>query len=77
MVIIGLKEHLEIVGGAFELIQTLAPHYDLYITSNGISDTQNKRLEVTGLAPYFKQVFVSENTGYQKPMKPFFDYCSS
>lgn len=69
-----LAESKVFVEGAFELIQTLAPHYDLYITSNGISDTQNKRLEVTGLAPYFKQVFVSENTGYQKPMKPFFDY---
>src|SRR5690606_7810698 len=62
------------VEGALELIQTLAPEYELYITSNGLAETQNKRRQVTGLAPYFKQVFVSENTGYQKPMKPFFDY---
>lgn len=62
------------VEGAFDVIKQLAPHYELYITSNGIAETQNKRLKVTGLAPYFKQVFVSENTGYQKPMKPFFDY---
>ncbi|AWE09331.1 noncanonical pyrimidine nucleotidase, YjjG family [Lysinibacillus sp. 2017] len=62
------------VEGALEVIQALSPNYELYITSNGISDTQNKRLEVTGLAPYFKQVFVSEDTGYQKPMKPFFDF---
>ena len=62
------------VEGAFEVIKQLAPKYELYITSNGVSETQSKRLEVTGLAPYFKQVFVSENTGYQKPMKPFFDY---
>ena len=62
------------VEGAFEVIKQLAPNYELYITSNGISETQNKRLEVTGLAPYFKQVFVSGNTGFQKPMKAFFDH---
>ena len=69
-----LAESKVFVDGALQLIQTLAPHYELYITSNGLADTQMKRLHVTGLAPYFKQVFVSENTGYQKPMKPFFDY---
>ena len=69
-----LAESKVFVEGAFELIQILAPEYELYITSNGLAETQVKRLQVTGLAPYFKQVFVSENTGYQKPMKPFFDY---
>lgn len=69
-----LAESKVFVEGALETIQLLAPTYELYITSNGISETQAKRLQVTGLAPYFKQVFVSEDTGYQKPMKPFFDY---
>lgn len=69
-----LAESRVFVEGALEVIQALSPNYELYITSNGVSDTQNKRLEVTGLAPYFQQVFVSENTGYQKPMKPFFDF---
>ena len=69
-----LAESKVFVEGAFDVIKLLAPYYELYITSNGISETQNKRLEVTGLAPYFKQVFVSENTGAQKPMKAFFDH---
>ena len=69
-----LAESKVFVEGALEVIKTLAPTHALYITSNGIAETQNKRLQVTGLAPYFKQVFVSEDTGYQKPMKPFFDY---
>lgn len=69
-----LTESKVFVEGAFNVVKALAPKYELYITSNGILDTQHKRLEATGLAPYFKQVFVSENTGYQKPMKPFFDY---
>ena len=69
-----LAESNVFVEGALETIQLLAQKNELYITSNGISETQYKRLQVTGLAPYFKQVFVSEDTGYQKPMKPFFDY---
>lgn len=69
-----LAESKVFVEGALQLIQTLAPEYELYITSNGLTETQMKRLQVTGLAPYFKEVFVSENTCYQKPMKPFFDY---
>ncbi|MEK4427364.1 YjjG family noncanonical pyrimidine nucleotidase [Solibacillus sp. FSL K6-1523] len=69
-----LAESKVFVEGAFELIQSLAPNYELYVTSNGISETQTKRIQVTGLAPYFKHVFASEETGYQKPLKPFFDY---
>lgn len=69
-----LTESKVFVPDAFTVVQQLSKHYKLYITSNGISDTQHKRLHITGLAPYFKEVFVSEDTGYQKPMKPFFDY---
>ena len=69
-----LAECKVFVEGAFEVVQALSSDYDLYITSNGISDTQHIRMKHTGLLPYFKDVFVSEDTGYQKPMKPFFDY---
>lgn len=62
------------VEGAYEVITQLAEHYDLYVVSNGITTTQNKRLTDANLAPYFKGIFVSEQTGYQKPMPAFFDY---
>ncbi|MER2108265.1 MAG: YjjG family noncanonical pyrimidine nucleotidase [Solibacillus sp.] len=69
-----LTESKIFVPDALSIVQQLSQQYDLYITSNGISDTQHRRLQITGLAPHFKQVFVSEDTGYQKPMKQFFDY---
>lgn len=69
-----LAESKVFVEGAFDLIQQLSKDCDLYIVSNGISETQYTRLHHTGLYPYFKGIFVSEETGYQKPMKPFFDY---
>lgn len=69
-----LEEGNQLIDGAFELITSLHQHYDLYIVSNGVSKTQHRRLQNSGLRPFFKEIFVSEDTGYQKPMKEFFDY---
>ncbi|TCP57911.1 2-haloacid dehalogenase [Tumebacillus sp. BK434] len=63
----------QLMPGALELIQDLhQQQYDLYIVTNGVSKTQDIRLRNSGLLPYFKGVFVSEDTGYQKPMPEFF-----
>lgn len=72
-----LSEGYHLIEGAMELIQRLNTEFDLYVVTNGASITQQKRLTGSGLAPYFKKVFVSEDTGYQKPMKGFFDYTFS
>lgn len=69
-----LEEGNQLIHGAFELIQDLQSRYDLYIVTNGVSKTQDKRLRNSGLHPLFRDIFVSEDTGYQKPMKEYFDY---
>jgi 2-haloacid dehalogenase len=69
-----LEEGHQLVNGAFELITDLQNQFDLYIVTNGVSKTQDKRLRASGLHPIFKDIFVSENTGFQKPMKEYFDY---
>lgn len=69
-----LAECKTFIEGAWELISDLATKYQLYIVTNGVSATQYKRLDITGLAPLFNNVFVSEDTGFQKPMLGFFDY---
>lgn len=69
-----LQEGHQLINGAFELITDLRGKYDLYIVTNGVFKTQNKRLRDSGLFPLFNDIFVSEQTGYQKPMKEFFDY---
>lgn len=63
------------VEGAVELLEYLAPKYDLYIASNGVADTQNTRLESAQIGKYFKDIFISETTGHHKPEKEYFDYC--
>ncbi|MGG4039266.1 YjjG family noncanonical pyrimidine nucleotidase [Heyndrickxia ginsengihumi] len=69
-----LAEGHELVNGAFSLISDLQHTHDLYVVTNGISSMQHKRLRATGLHPLFKGIFVSEDTGFQKPQKEFFDY---
>jgi 2-haloacid dehalogenase len=69
-----LEQGHQLVDGAFELITELHSQYDLYIVTNGVSSTQDKRLRASGLYPLFKGIFVSEDTGFQKPMKEFFDF---
>ncbi len=48
--------------------------YTVCITTNGISQTQYRRIEHSGLKQYFDYVFVSEDSGHQKPEKEYFDY---
>lgn len=69
-----LEEGEQLMQGAFEFISQIQGEYDLYIVTNGVSKTQDKRLRNAGLHSLFKDIFVSEDTGYQKPMKEYFDY---
>jgi 2-haloacid dehalogenase len=69
-----LEEGHQLVEGAFELVTNLQNDFELYIVTNGVSKTQDKRLHDSGLYPFFKGIFVSEAAGCQKPMKEFFDY---
>lgn len=71
----GLSEGYFTVEGAFPLLDYLRDKgYKLYATTNGLSSTQHRRINGSGLAPYFDRVFVSEDSGYQKPEKEYFDY---
>lgn len=68
------KQHV-MYEDALELVQYLQKKYDLYIVTNGVTATQMQRLKDSTLDQYMKDIFVSEATGFQKPMKEFFDYC--
>lgn len=58
-----------------EVLAALAPHYQLFIASNGVADTQESRLASAGIVPYFEQIFISETTGHHKPERAYFEYC--
>lgn len=71
--ILGMQHHL--LEDALEVVQYLHAKYDLYIVTNGVTATQMQRLKDSTLDRYVKDIFVSEATGFQKPMKEYFDYC--
>ena len=47
------------------------------VVTNGTSQTQYRRLALSGLDVLMKDIFVSEDAGSQKPQKAYFDYCFS
>ncbi len=67
-------EHFE-VDGAGAILRYLADKYVLCAASNGILTHQKQRLAADGMLPLFKQVFVSDDVGFNKPDKRFFTHC--
>ncbi len=64
-----------LIKDAPEICAWLQERYSLYVVTNGVSTTQYKRLHDSGLDQFFTDIFVSEDTGSQKPHKAYFDYC--
>lgn len=67
-----LQQSTLLIDGAAEVCRTLAVRHKLYIVTNGAL-SQRTRLRDAGLAPYFSDVFISEEMGCRKPEKKFFD----
>ena len=63
--------------GAQEAVQRLSRQYPLYLASNGTARVQHGRLTSAGLYPFFKEVFVSQEMGHNKPSKAYFDACAA
>lgn len=61
------------IDGAVEMLESLYKRYDLYVVTNGVAKVQYNRLKISGVEGYFKGVFISEEIGYPKPYKQFFD----
>ena len=65
--------------GGLELLREFEKcgKYDLYIASNGIYRVQAPRIKDSGISGFFKDIFISEKIGYNKPAREFFDVCAS
>lgn len=70
-----VNNNATLVDGAIELLESLKGRYPLYIVTNGVAETQYKRLKMSGLDQYFDGIFISEEAGVQKPQAEFFEYC--
>ena len=61
--------------GARETVEALSKKYRLFLASNGTTPVQKSRIASAGISPYFEQIFISQEVGYNKPAKGFFDIC--
>lgn len=65
------------VNGAEAFLQTLrAAHIRVYIVSNGSASVQYGRMAAAGITDFFDGIFLSEEIGYEKPKREFFDRCT-
>ena len=64
--------------GVEDLLRKLISQgYELYAATNGITYIQTGRLEQSGIAPYFKEIFISEQLHTQKPDAEFYEKIGS
>ena len=69
-----LAQQGQVFSGAMELLDSLIDSgYELYAATNGITTIQTGRMAQSGLAPYFNQVFISEQLQTQKPDALFYE----
>ncbi|WP_299578207.1 YjjG family noncanonical pyrimidine nucleotidase [uncultured Sunxiuqinia sp.] len=51
--------------------------YQMHIITNGFTEVQHRKIESSGLAPYFKRIFISEEVQAPKPDKRIFQHALS
>ena len=68
-----LSKQGQIFPGVEDLLKKLiSKGYELYAATNGITYIQTGRLEQSGIAPFFKDIFISEQLHTQKPDAEFY-----
>lgn len=60
---------------AKELLAKLHPDFAQYVVTNGVEDTQRRKLGLSGIAELMEDIFISECIGYEKPNPLFFEGC--
>lgn len=61
--------------GAEEALLQLSQKYKLYLTSNGTAKVQAGRLKSANISHYFREIFVSQELGANKPELAYFQAC--
>ena len=59
---------------AHETLTYLQAKYELHLISNGFKESTECKVKNTNLTPYFKNIFISEVIGVNKPDKAIFQY---
>jgi putative hydrolase of the HAD superfamily len=57
----------QLMPGTIELLDYLQGKYELHVITNGFMESQDTKMNKSGISPYFKNVFSSELFGVNKP----------
>lgn len=68
------KQTFLIDGAEKLLIGLKTAGYKLFIITNGFAEVQHKKMESSGLQPYFEKVFISEEFKVPKPGREIFEH---
>jgi len=63
----------ELIDGAVELLQILHRQYRIAILTNGLKQVQRPRYERSAIRDYISDIIVSEEIGFAKPAREYFD----
>lgn len=67
--------HLKLlVPGSREILEYLAPRYDVNILSNGFKGVQLRKLQSGGIDHLFHRLILSDDAGITKPLPGIFEY---
>lgn len=69
-----LNRGIQEMPNVHEVLSELKKKHRLYVITNGIKETQDSRMNRSGLVKYFEERFISESIGANKPSSEFFDY---
>lgn len=61
--------------GAYEAVESLSKKYKLYLASNGTARVQAGRLESANISHFFREIFISQEIGANKPDIAYFNGC--
>ncbi|MBE6719916.1 MAG: noncanonical pyrimidine nucleotidase, YjjG family [Ruminococcaceae bacterium] len=69
----GLPDTVEFIEDSYSIVKTLSADYKQYLVTNGTLSVQRKKLAKSGLNNIMDGAFISDEIGYEKPDKRFFD----
>lgn len=69
-----LSQQKFLLPNAVETMKKLSEKYRVFIVTNGVAFVQHGRLDDCEFTPYYEKMYVSEETGFAKPDKRYFDF---
>ncbi|KQC08418.1 MAG: hypothetical protein APR54_04630 [Candidatus Cloacimonas sp. SDB] len=69
-----LAKGIDLIPDAEKIVKYFNDKCKVALATNGLSEVQRPRFAASALAEYFQHIYISEEIGFPKPEKQFFDY---